>query len=82
MYVFLTSALVVGEWLASRPCRFTPGERAPDTYRIGGCVDLSTGLDDVEKRKFLFYRDTNSKPSVVQPVARRYTDYDILVPFI
>jgi hypothetical protein len=26
---FLTSALDGGEWSASRPCRFTPGERAP-----------------------------------------------------
>jgi hypothetical protein len=29
----LTSALAGGEWSASRPCRFTPGERAP--VRIG-----------------------------------------------
>jgi hypothetical protein len=28
-HVFLTSALVRGEWSASRPCRFIPGERAP-----------------------------------------------------
>jgi hypothetical protein len=29
IHVFLTSALVEGEWLDSRPGRFTPGERAP-----------------------------------------------------
>jgi hypothetical protein len=33
---FLTSALNGGEWSASRPCRFTPGERKHGTYWIGG----------------------------------------------
>jgi hypothetical protein len=50
---FSTSALVGGEWSASRPFRFTPGERAPGTRSIGGWVDPRAGLDDVEKRKFL-----------------------------
>jgi hypothetical protein len=50
---FLTSALVVGEWSASRPGRFTPGERAPGTYWIGGWVDPRIGMDDTEKRKSL-----------------------------
>jgi hypothetical protein len=27
IHIFLTSALVRGEWLASRPCRFTPEEK-------------------------------------------------------
>jgi hypothetical protein len=39
------------EWSASRPGRFTPGERAPGTHSIGGWVGPKTGLDDVEKRK-------------------------------
>jgi hypothetical protein len=51
--IFLTSALAGGEWSASRPCRFTPGERAAGTHWRGGLVDLRAGLDDVEKRKFL-----------------------------
>jgi hypothetical protein len=38
-HVFLTSALVGGEWSASRPGRFTPGEIAPGTHWIGGWVD-------------------------------------------
>jgi hypothetical protein len=29
IHIFLTSALVETEWLASRHCHFTPGERAP-----------------------------------------------------
>jgi hypothetical protein len=42
-----------GEWSASRPGRFAPGERASDTYWIGGWVDPRAGLDDLEKRRFL-----------------------------
>jgi hypothetical protein len=53
IHIFLTSALVGGEWSASRPCRFTTGERALGTLWIGGWVDPRAGLDDVKKRKFL-----------------------------
>jgi hypothetical protein len=48
-HVFLTSALVGGEWPASRLGRFTPGERTPGTHLIGGWVDSRAGLDDMEK---------------------------------
>jgi hypothetical protein len=51
--VFLTPALVGGEWSASRPSRFTPGESAPGTHLLGGWVGHRAGLDDVEKRKFV-----------------------------
>jgi hypothetical protein len=51
--IFLTSAVVRGEWSASRTGRFTPGERAPGTHWIGGCVVPRAGLDNVKKRKFL-----------------------------
>jgi hypothetical protein len=47
--IFLLSAQVGGEWSASRPCRFTPGERAPGTHGIGGWVGPRAGLDNVEK---------------------------------
>jgi hypothetical protein len=53
IHVFLTSALVGGEWSASRPGRFTPGKEPPVPIWIGDWVGPSTGLDDVEKRKFL-----------------------------
>jgi hypothetical protein len=53
IYLFLTLALPGGEWSASRPGRFSPGERAPDTHLIEGWVGPRAGLDDVEKRKFL-----------------------------
>jgi hypothetical protein len=59
IHIFLTSALVGGEWSASRPGRFTPGKTAPGSHWTGGCVDPKTGLDDMEKKKFL-------TPSVVK----------------
>jgi hypothetical protein len=43
-HVFLTSALVGGEWSASRPERFTPGG-----YWIGCWVGPRSGLDNMEK---------------------------------
>jgi hypothetical protein len=39
----LTSTLDGGEWSASRPGRFNPRERAPDTHRIGGWVGPRAG---------------------------------------
>jgi hypothetical protein len=53
IHVFLTSALVGGQWSASRLSRFTPGERASYIRWTGGCVDPRTGLNDVETRKLL-----------------------------
>jgi hypothetical protein len=48
IHIFSTSALVGGEWSASRPGRFTHGERVPGTHWIGGWVNPKAGLDDVE----------------------------------
>jgi hypothetical protein len=62
IHVFLTSTLVGGEWLASRPCRFTPGERATGTHRIGGRVGPKAGLDHMEKRKFLTLPEFEFRP--------------------
>jgi hypothetical protein len=53
IHISLNSSLAGDEWSASRPGRFTAGERVPVTYRIGGWVDPRAGLEDVEKRKFL-----------------------------
>jgi hypothetical protein len=75
MHVFLTSALVQGEWSASHPSCFTPGERAPSTHWIGGWADPKAGLDNMEKLKSLTYHELNSHPSVIQPIAGCYTDY-------
>jgi hypothetical protein len=35
-HIFLTSALAGGEWSASHPSRFTPGERATGNHWMGG----------------------------------------------
>jgi hypothetical protein len=43
-------------------------------------VDPRASLDDVEKDNSLPYRGSNSDPSVVHPVASRYSDYAILAP--
>jgi hypothetical protein len=53
IHIFLTLALAGGEWSASRPGCFIRRERAPGTHWIGGWLGPRTGLDDVEKRKFL-----------------------------
>jgi hypothetical protein len=49
----LTSALIEGEWLASRSDSFTPRERAPGTHWIGRWVSPRARLEAVEKRNFL-----------------------------
>jgi hypothetical protein len=68
---FLDLALAGGEWSASRPCRFTPGEKAPGTHRIGGWVDPRAGLDDVVKRKFFTLPGLELRP--LDRPARRYS---------
>jgi hypothetical protein len=71
----LTSVLDGSEWSASRPGRFTPRERAPGTHWIGGWVGPRAVLDAVVERKILSPRqESNSRTTVVQPVAQRYTD--------
>jgi hypothetical protein len=46
--IFLTSALVGGEWSASRRSCFTPRERTPGTQWIGGRADPRAGVHNVE----------------------------------
>jgi hypothetical protein len=72
IHVFLTSALVGGDWSDSRPGRFTRGERAPGTHCIGGWVDPRAGLDDVEMRKILTLQGLGTLTPL--SLANRYTD--------
>jgi hypothetical protein len=61
LHAFLTSALGGGEWLASRPDRFTPGERA---YRIRwtrGWVGLRAVLNTEKKKKYFIPIGNQSK---------------------
>jgi hypothetical protein len=71
--IFLTSALVGGEWSASHPSRFTLGERAPrGTHWIARAPE--SVLTTWRRENPCPYRDSNSDPSVVQPVGSCYTD--------
>jgi hypothetical protein len=62
IHIFLTAALAGGECSASRPCRFTPGERTPGTHWIGGWVGPRVGLDDVAERKFVILPELELRP--------------------
>jgi hypothetical protein len=75
IHIFLTSALLGGEWMSFTARPLYPRGKNPLTHWIGGWVGLRAGLDDLEKRKFLPHRDSNSDPSVAQPVASRYPDW-------
>jgi hypothetical protein len=57
IHIFLTSALAGSEWLASGAGRFIAG-----VHWIGDWVDPEAGLDDVEKRKFLFLPGLELQP--------------------
>jgi hypothetical protein len=73
----LTSALDEDEWSASRPGRFTPRERAPGTYWLGGWVGPRAGLDAVKRKIPSPRRESNLRDPIVQPAAQRYTDWAI-----
>jgi hypothetical protein len=73
--VFLTSELVGGECSASNSGRFTSGERAPGAHWIGGLgVPQGRSGQCGEVKMFDPTGTRNADPSVVQPVASRYTD--------
>jgi hypothetical protein len=75
----LTSAPVGDEWSASRPGHFTPGERAPDTYWVGGCVGPRAGLDDVELHytniDYLHYNLQTLKYDMFRPLLGHHQVY-------
>jgi hypothetical protein len=50
--MFSDLGTVGGEWSASRPNHFTPGEIARGTHWIGDWVGPRGVLDDMEKWKF------------------------------
>jgi hypothetical protein len=52
-HIFFTWSLVGGEWSASRPGHFNPGEGALGTHWKGAWVGPRAFLDDVNNRKFL-----------------------------
>jgi hypothetical protein len=44
IHISLTSAVVGGEWSASRTDRFTPVEKAPGTHWMDSWVDVDTRI--------------------------------------
>jgi hypothetical protein len=78
IHIFLTLALAGGEFSASRPSRFTPKEPAPGTHWIGGWVDPSAGLDDMEKWKFFTLPGLELRP--LGRSARSQTLYRLRYP--
>jgi len=51
LHAFLTLVLRGGEWWASCPDYFIPGEGAPGTHLLQGWLDLRASLDMVARRK-------------------------------
>jgi hypothetical protein len=56
-------------WEASRPGRFTSGERARGAHWIGGWVGPNASLNTGEKKKPLTLPESNPNSSLFQPVA-------------
>jgi hypothetical protein len=67
-------------WSASRLGQFTPGERASGTHWIGSWVGPRTGLEDMEKEKFLPPPGLKLRP-LGRP-ASSYTDRAIPAPVL
>jgi hypothetical protein len=77
----ITSALVGGEWLASRAGCFISGERATCIYRIGGWLGPTGDLDVVVKIKIPSHcRESNPRCSarclvtILTELPRLHTD--------
>jgi hypothetical protein len=75
IHVFLTSALVGGEWSALPTGKEPP---VPIGQEVGWTSEPV--WTTWRRENSSLYRDSNSDSSVVQPVASRYTDYAISVP--
>jgi hypothetical protein len=68
--LFLTSALVGGEWSAPRLGRFTPG-----THRIRGWVGAPEPIWTTWRGEISFtHQNSNSDALAFPPVASRYAD--------
>jgi hypothetical protein len=70
IHIFLTSKLFGSEWSASRSGHSTLGERALGTHWIGGWAP-EPFWTTWRRERFCPYRDSNSDPSVLHPIATR-----------
>jgi hypothetical protein len=75
-YSFTNSAVVGGEWSASRPGRaLPPWKKNTDTHWTGGWAGPRAGLDTDITEKFLLSLLGIELPSLcISSVVRRYTD--------
>jgi hypothetical protein len=62
----LTLALDESEWSASR---FTPWEIASHTRWVGSWMGPRSRRDDVERRKYLLFRESNPDFFLLEPFA-------------
>jgi hypothetical protein len=69
LHTFLTWTLYKGEWLALRPCRFTPRKRAPVTHWIGVWMSPRVGLGAAAKDKNSFCASAANRTSIALSVA-------------
>jgi hypothetical protein len=75
IHVFLTSAIVGGEWSASSTGRFTPrGKNPHGSHWIEGWAGPEPVWTTWRSEDSYHHRGLKSDPLVVQPVASRYTD--------
>jgi hypothetical protein len=77
--VLLPSALVKDEFSVLRSGRFIAAERGQGNQWITGYLGPRTGLDETKRKECWLYRDSNSDPTTIQPVASHYTDWAIPV---
>jgi len=56
---FLTSVLGGGEWSDSHSGHFNPGDNAPDTHSLGGCLGPRGDLGTLEKRQICIQWELN-----------------------
>jgi hypothetical protein len=79
----LTSVLDGGEWLASRPGRFTPRETASDIHWIGGWVGPRLVLDELVKRRIPSPRRESNPRTPFSRYCSRYTNWAIVgLPYL
>jgi hypothetical protein len=86
IHILLALTLAGGEWSASCPYSYTPGERAYGTQWIGGWVDPRVNLDDVEKRKCLPLLGLElrplCRPACKQPLYRQSYPVTSILKFV
>jgi hypothetical protein len=75
IHIFLTSALLRGEW---SPAALSPGKEPPVSIGYEAVWAPEPVWTTQRRENSWPYRDSNSDPLVVQPVARRCTDYATL----